>query len=140
MPAARSENLIVNVFVWALQFVLGALFLLTGAAHFFLPANLPEPAQWMYELPEPLHWLSGSAEILGGLGLILPSLTRIMPRLTVWAALGLVLTMVGAAAWHATRGEVSNMVQNGVLGLLLAIIAWRRAGADRIEPRASAAR
>ena len=47
----------------------------------------------MYDLPAWLHWISGIAEILGGLGLILPGLFRIQTRLIPLAAGGLALVM-----------------------------------------------
>ena len=40
----------------------------------------------------------GGAEVLGGLGLILPVVTGVKPRLTWLAALGLVVIMVGGTA------------------------------------------
>lgn len=75
-----------NVILWVLQIVLGVYFFVTGIVHFILPPGLPEPMAWMYELSPTLHLLSGAAEILGGLGLILPGLTRIQTRLTPLAA------------------------------------------------------
>jgi len=65
---------------------------------------------WMYELSPGLHYFSGSVEILAALGLNLPGLTRIQPRLTPLAALGLVLVMLGAAAWHVGRGETARIL------------------------------
>ena len=84
-----------NTLLWVLQTLLGIYFFVTGLVHFILPPGLPAPMAWMYELSPGLHYLSGSAEILAGLGLILPGLTQIQTRLTPVAALGLVLVMVG---------------------------------------------
>ncbi|HLZ62984.1 MAG TPA: DoxX family protein, partial [Ktedonosporobacter sp.] len=41
-----------------------------------------------------------TAEVAGALGLILPGLLRIRPILTLLAALGLVLDMIGATAYN----------------------------------------
>lgn len=81
---------------------------------------------WMYDLPPALHWFSGIAEILGGLGLILPGLLRIKPDLTRSAAIGLVLVMIGAAAWHLFRGEYVNIIQNLILAIVAGFIAYGR--------------
>ncbi len=81
---------------------------------------------WMYELPTGLHYFSGTAEILGGLGLILPGLTKIQTRLTPLAGAGLVLVMIGAAVWHISRGEISNIIQNLVFAAIFAFIAYGR--------------
>jgi uncharacterized membrane protein len=128
-----------NKLLWVLQIALGAYFILTGVMHFVVPAGLPAPMAWMYELDGTLHAISGTAEILGGLGLILPGLTRILPVLTVWAAIGLATVMVLAAAWHVTRGEMTNIVTNLVLAALLGFIAYRRATKNKIAPREAAA-
>lgn len=126
-----------NGLLWVLQILLGIFFIATGVMHFVVPAGLPAQLAWMYDLPDNLHAISGIAEILGGLGLILPSVTRILPVLTVWAATGLAAAMLAAAAWHVGRGEVTNIVMNLALAALLGLIALRRAKVNRIEPRAA---
>ncbi|HXF69895.1 MAG TPA: DoxX family protein [Thermoflexus sp.] len=115
-----------HVLLWILQFVLGLYFIITGIVHFVVPPGLPEPMAWMYELPYALHLLSGSAEILGGFGLILPGLLRVQTRLTPLAALGLVLVMIGAAFWHLSRGELNNILMNVILGGVAGFIAYGR--------------
>ena len=115
-----------NIILWILQFLLGIYFFLIGVMHFIVPPNLPPPMHWMYELPTWLHYFSGTAEILGGLGLILPGVTRIQTRLTPLAAFGLVLVMIGAVIYHIPRGEVTNLVTNIVLAALLAFVAYGR--------------
>jgi uncharacterized membrane protein len=128
-----------NVLLWALQLLFGAYFVAVGVMHFVVPAGLPPMMSWMYELDGTLHAISGTAEILGGLGLILPGLTRILPVLTVWAAIGLTAVMILAAVWHVGRGEAANIAINIVVAVVLGFIAYRRATANRIAPRAAAA-
>lgn len=120
-----------NVILWVLQVVFGLYFVFVGIMHFIVPDGLPELMSWMYDLSDTLHIVSGTAEILGGIGLILPSVTRIRPELTVYAAVGLVIVMVGAAIWHISRGEPASVVNNLVLAALLAYIAY---GRWRLEP------
>ena len=119
-----------NRLLWSLQIVLGIYFVAIGAMHFIVPDGLPEPMAWMYELSDPLHIVSGTAEILGGLGLVLPGLTRIRPDLTFWAAVGLALVMLGAIVFHVARGEFPNIFLNAILAGLLAFVARRRATSD----------
>ncbi|MEX2550063.1 MAG: DoxX family protein, partial [Nitriliruptoraceae bacterium] len=64
-----------------------------------------------------------------------PAATRIAPRLTPLAASGLVLLMLFAAVWHATRGEVQSIVGNLVVAVLLGVIAYVRTRVHAIEPR-----
>ena len=71
----------------------------------------------------------GIAEILGAIGLIAPAVTGIAPRLVPAAATGFVLLMIGAAIFHARRGELSKIAVNMVLLALAAFVAWGRFGA-----------
>jgi uncharacterized membrane protein len=112
--------------LWILQFLLGAYFFAIGLLHFTVPSGLPAPMAWMYDLPNWLHIVSGIAEILGGIGLIVPSLTRIKTLLTPYSAIGLAVVMVGAAIYHIPRGEVLNIIMNLVLVALNAFIAYGR--------------
>ncbi|MCS7221272.1 MAG: DoxX family protein [Anaerolineae bacterium] len=115
-----------NILLWLLQILLGVYFFFTGIVHFIVPPGLPAPMAWMYELSPGLHYLSGTAEILAGLGLILPGLTRIQTRLTPLAAFGLVLVMLGAAIWHLLRNEFSNIAMNLILAGLSGFVAYGR--------------
>jgi len=115
-----------NSVLWVLQVLLAIYFFFTGLVHFTLPATLPAQMGWMYELSPGLHWFSGTAEILAAIGLVLPGVTKIAPRLTAWAALGLVLVMIGAAVWHLQRGEVVNIGMNALLAVLSAFVAYGR--------------
>ena len=124
-----------NRTAWVLQALLGIYFVATGVIHLVVPDGLPDAMTWMYDLSTPLHWIAGLAEIAGGLGLVLPAATRIAPRLTPLAASGLVVLMLSAAVWHATRGEVQSIVGNIVVSALLVFIAYVRSRTHPIEAR-----
>jgi uncharacterized membrane protein YphA (DoxX/SURF4 family) len=115
-----------NMLLWILQVLFGVYFTVVGVLHFGLPQGLPAAMSWMYELSPALHLVSGTAEILGGLGLVLPGITKIQTRLTPLAGAGLVLVMIGAMWWHAQRGEFQNIVLNLVLAAGAAFIAYGR--------------
>ena len=125
-----------NIILWILQIFFGLYFIAIGVMHFAIPEGLPPQMGWMYELQPWLHWVSGTAEILGGVGLILPSLLRIKPVLTFWAALGLAAVMVGAMIWHLTRGEAQNMGLNIAIALIMGFIAYGRYKLRPIPERA----
>ena len=76
----------------------------------------------------PPHWCASSegVELLGGIGLILPAVTHILPWLTVAAAIGLALVMISAAIFHASRREFSIIGFNIVLLLLAAFVVIGR--------------
>lgn len=115
-----------NIFLWILQVLLGALFFYSGILHFTVPPDLPAQMAWMYELPASLHYFSGTAEILISLGLILPGLTRIQTRLTPLAALGLVFVMAGAAVWQFNRSSFADVVAVIVIMGLAGFVAYGR--------------
>jgi DoxX-like protein len=68
----------------------------------------------------------GICELLGGLGLLLPALTGILPWLTPLAATGLALIMILAIGFHASRREWSAIGFNSVLLVLAAFVAYGR--------------
>ena len=115
-----------NIALWVLQVLLGVYFLFIGINHFIVPPSLPAPMAWMYELSPTLHIISGTAEILAGLGMILPGITKIQTRLTPLAGAGLVLVMIGAIIWHLSRGEGANIVLNFILLILAGFVAYGR--------------
>jgi len=115
-----------NIFLWILQVIFGLYFIFVGFMHFSPPPGLPPMMAWMYELTPTLHYFSGAAEILGGLGLILPGLFKIRTNLIPLAALGLAIVMAGATVYHITRGEMGNIVLNLVNAAILLFIAYSR--------------
>jgi putative oxidoreductase len=127
-----------NILLWVLQILFGVYFIAVGVMHFVLPPGLPSQMAWMYELSTPLHTISGAAEILGGLGLILPAVTRIQPRLVVWAAAGLALVMLAATIWHIPRGEYTNMVLTLVNAGVMIFISYGRARLAPLSERRAA--
>jgi hypothetical protein len=80
-------------------------------------------------LPGALLLFISVAEVLGGVGLVLPTLTGIRPGLTPLAAAGLVIIMAGATVLTATGvggGDPGGAVVPLVLGLLAAFVAYGR--------------
>jgi putative oxidoreductase len=124
-----------NLLLWILQIVFGLFFLYTGVVHFTLPEGLPDQISWMYDLSDPVHYVAGTAEILGGLGLILPGLTRVAPWVIPWAALGMVVVMVGGSIWHIGRDEFQNVATNVATALVMVYIAYGRWKLAPIRPR-----
>ena len=128
-----------NIVLWILQILFGLYFIAVGVMHFIVPPDLPAQMSWMYDLPTWLHWVSGIAEILGGLGLILPGIFRIQTRLVPLAALGLMLVMIGAVIYHLTRGEFQNIGINVLNALILGFIAYGRSQKWPLQDKQAAA-
>ncbi|HYC49971.1 MAG TPA: DoxX family protein [Gemmatimonadaceae bacterium] len=126
-----------SITLWVVQVLLAAMFLMSGFMKLSQPiAALSGQMPWVMSVPEALVRFIGAAELAGALGLILPSLTRIRPRLTVLAAIGLITVMILASAFHLSRGEGSVVPMNLVLAALAAFVAWGRNKAAPIAPRA----
>ncbi len=70
--------------------------------------------------------LLGLAEILGGIGLIVPQVTGILPILTPIAAVCLVVLMIGAVKTHVDLKEPA--VPPAILALLGVFVALGRFG------------
>jgi len=110
--------------LWIVQGLLALFFALgSGAPKLFLPLDtLPMPLP----LPELFLRFVGVAEVLGGLGLILPGLLHIRPGLTPLAAAGLVLVTIGATVYQLAAGQPGNAVFAVVVGLIAAFVAYGR--------------
>ena len=124
-----------NILLWVLQVALAIYFFFTGLIHFSPPPGPPPPMAWMYDLSAPLHYISGAAEILAAIALVLPSVTRIQPRLTPLAATGLVVVMLLAAVFHLLRGEFPNIIMNLLLAAVSGFVAYGRTRLKPIPPR-----
>jgi putative oxidoreductase len=124
-----------NIVLWILQVLLALAFLAHGWMFLFPP---PEIAAMMNaSLPRWFQLFLGVAEILAGIGLTLPGLTRIKPGLVVWAAGGIMIVMVSATLWHVIRGEISSAVVTFVLLAMAAFVAYMRQRVRPIPSRAA---
>jgi hypothetical protein len=122
-----------NVVLWILQVLLAAAFLAHGLLMLTPP---PEIAVQMNAfLPRWFQVFIGAAEVLAAIGLILPGVTRIMPFLVTWAAVGLMIVTVSATILHTTRGEFSSAATTFVLLVLATFVAWQRGRVRPIPPR-----
>jgi len=122
--------------LWALQALLGLGFLMSGLMKVTQPVGaLAIQMEWAAAVPEGLIRFIGIAEVLGGVGLIAPAVTRILPRLTPLAAAGLALNMLLATVFHLTRGEPLMGALTLALGALAALVAYGRWVVVPIRPR-----
>ena len=116
-----------NIVLWVVQILLAAAFGMVGFTKVTQPIDaMVGMMPWAADVPALLVRFIGIAELLGAVGLILPGLTKIQPRLTAYAAAGLVLLMLLASLFHASRGEFGNIGLNAVLLILAAFVAYRR--------------
>ncbi len=138
IQSVSKGSLFLNLGLWSGQIVLAALFGMAGGMKLLAPiASLAQSLPWVAQAPEFLVRFIGLSEVAGALGLILPAATRIQPRLTPLAALGLSTIMLFASLFHLIRGEAAALPVNLVLGGLALTLAWGRFRLLPVEPRQS---
>ena len=117
-----------NIVLWVIQVLVGLAFVMAGVNHGFRhQAIKAQPRmKWVEAVAPPLMVFIGICELLGGIGLILPALTGILPWLTPLAGAGLALIMLLAAVFHLTRREYPSIAANLVLLILAAFVAYGR--------------
>jgi uncharacterized membrane protein YphA (DoxX/SURF4 family) len=113
-----------NILLWVLQVLLALVFLAHGLLFLFPPASMVE--QMNASLPRGFQLFLGIAEVMAAVGLTVPGLTRIQPRLVSWAAAGVMIIMLGATIFHIRRSEGSSALITAILLLLATVVAYRR--------------
>ena len=113
-----------NIVLWILQVLLAAAFLAHGLLFLFPPPAIA--ALMNASLPRWFQLFLGIAEMLAAVGLILPGLTRILPWLVTWAAVGIIIVMVSATIYHVVRGEISSAAITLLLLAMAAFVAYMR--------------
>jgi uncharacterized membrane protein YphA (DoxX/SURF4 family) len=120
-------NKTTNIIAWTLQILLGAMFLMTGVMKSIQPLDqLATSLPWVKDASVAFVRFIGVAELLAGLGLILPSVLKYKTFLTPLAALGVVLIMIGATVFHISRGETGVIGMNIIIAALAIYVAWAR--------------
>jgi hypothetical protein len=124
----------INVLLWVVQGLLAALFLFAGGVKLVLPL---EALAGPIALPGLFMRFIGVAEVAGALGLVLPSLLRIQPRLTPVAAAGLLIIMIGATVLTGISGPVAMAAMPALVGVLAGFVTYGRLKVAPIRSRAS---
>jgi hypothetical protein len=131
-PSRRA----LHVTLWIAQILLAVAFGFAGFLKLTQPiASLAGQMPWTTSVPWWLVRFIGLSEFAAMVGLILPAATRIRPVLTPLAAMGLVVIMAMAAAFHLSRGEAGVVPMNGMFAALAAFVAWGRFVKRPISPR-----
>jgi hypothetical protein len=113
--------------LWIASGLLAFAMLGAGAMKLVTPrVKLSEKFKWAATWSDGNVKLLGLAEVLGGIGLIVPWITGILPILTPIAALCIVVLMIGAVKTHLDFKEPA--AAPGILALLGVFIALGRFG------------
>lgn len=146
MATASTEHRVarpskgIHIGLWIAQGLLSLTFAGGGLWKLSTPiAELATKMPWMGQVSPSLLYATAVFDILGGIGVLLPSVTRIKPGLTVLAALGCVALQASAIVFHFSRGEGANTPFNFLLLALALFVAWGRHARASIAPRAQPA-
>lgn len=122
-----SGNRLMHGALWLAQGLVAVAFCWGGIMKLATPiGQLALTWPWAGDLPVGAVRLLGMIDLAGGIGVLLPALSRIKPGLTRFAAIGCAALQVCAMVFHAARGEFSVLPVNAVLLVLSALIAWGR--------------
>jgi putative oxidoreductase len=113
-----------NILLWILQMLLAVAFIAHGWLFLFPPPEIAVQMNAM--LPRWFQLFLGVAEVLAGVGLTLPGLTRVMPWLVTWAAVGVMMVTASATVLHLMRAEWSSAAITLVLLAIAAFVAYMR--------------
>ena len=135
--AHAQPSRILHLSLWAVQALLGVLFIATGVWKLLTPVpKLAAMIPWAGQVPEGFLQATAVIDLLGGIGVLLPALVRIKPGLTITSALGCALLQACAIIFHLSRGEVLNTPFNFLLVGLSLFVAWGRRYRAPIPARA----
>ncbi|MEH7249308.1 DoxX family protein [Neobacillus niacini] len=115
-----------NIALWIVQILLGLMFLFAGSSKAFSYEKTKASMPWVQDYSRSLVIFIGVAELLGGLGLILPYALGIAPILTPIAAIGIAVIMILAAGLHIKRKENQAIGMNIILLALALFVAIGR--------------
>ena len=116
-----------NIALWILQSFLALFFCIAGATKLAKDRSAllaDKRMAWAHDFEASHIKLIGLAEVLGGIGLILPLALHVLPLLTPVSAACLAVLMAGAVATHLRRNEPSAFP--AVLTLLSVLVAIGR--------------
>ncbi len=115
-----------NVLLWVLQVLAALLFAASGVMKAFMFDKVSEGVASFGALPRDAWTILGILELVCAVGLILPAALHWRPGLTVVAAMILAAESLVFIWVHVQYREIPSTIMSGVLGLLMAFIAYGR--------------
>ena len=115
-----------NILLWVLQALAALLYGASGVMKVFMFDKISGQVPSFGALPRKVWMALGILELLCAVGLIVPAALRWQPRLTVLAATVLAIESLVFVWVHIQYREITSIIMSGVLGLLMAFIAYGR--------------
>ena len=115
-----------NILLWVLQVLAALLYAASGVMKVFMFDKVSGQVPSFGALPREAWMALGTLELVCTAGLIVPAAFHWQPVLTVVAATVLAIESLVFIGVHTKYREITTMIMCGVLGLLMAFIAYGR--------------
>ena len=115
-----------NILLWVLQVLAALMYGASGVMKVFMFDKVSQDVPSFSALPREAWMALGILELVCTVGLIVPAAVHWQPALTVVAAMVLTIESLVFVWVHAKYGEIKTIILSGVLGLLMAFIAYGR--------------
>ena len=115
-----------NVLLWVLQAVAALLYGSSGVMKVFLFEKISHDVPSFGALPRKAWLALGILELVCTIGLIGPAAFQWRPQLTILAATLLAIESLAFVWVHVKYNEMMPLILSGVLGLLMAFVAYGR--------------
>jgi uncharacterized membrane protein YphA (DoxX/SURF4 family) len=115
-----------NILLWVLQVLAALLYGASGVMKVFLFDRVSKDVPSFGALPRDAWMALGILELVCVVGLIVPAAVHWKPALTVVAAAVLAIESLVFIWVHVKYREIPPIIVSGVLGLLMAFIAYGR--------------
>ena len=115
-----------NILLWVLQILAALMYGASGVMKVFMFDKVSEGVPSFGALPRGAWMALGVLELICTIGLIVPGAFHWHPALTVVAATVLAVESLVFVGVHAKYREITPIVMSGVLGLLMAFVAYGR--------------
>jgi hypothetical protein len=115
-----------NTLLWVLQVLAALLYGASGVMKVFMFDKISGDVPSFGALPREAWMALGVLELVCMGGLIVPAALRWQPKLTVVAATVLALESLVFIGVHVKYREIPPIIMSGVLGILMAFIAYGR--------------
>ena len=126
MTRKREEAHTVNTLLWILQVLAALMYGASGIMKVFMFDKISGEVPSFGALPREAWMALGILELVCAVGLIVPSAFHWKPGLTVVAATLLAIESLVFIGVHAKYHEIGSIIMSGVLGLVMAFIAYGR--------------
>jgi hypothetical protein len=115
-----------NILLWVLQVLAALLYGSSGVMKTFMFDKVSHDVRSFGALPRRAWMTLGILELVCTVGLIVPAALHWQPKLTILAASFLAVESLVFVAVHVKYRETTPMILSGVLGLVMAFIAYGR--------------